>query len=235
MRSTRHTLSLLIALAVAGCATTTVSNRQTYEGPKLARPQRILVYDFAATGADIPSWASGATLYDGQEPEQTAEQIAAGRQLGDTVAKRLVSEIQSMGLNAEQASVDTPMRQGDAAIVGYFESVDEGSRLKRVALGFGAGAASMKTLVEGYQMTESGPHLLGSGEVESGGGAKGPGMIIPVAVTIATANPIGLAVGGAVKVGTELSGYDTIEGSAKRTADEVAAQLRTAFQRQGWI
>lgn len=225
---------LFAAFAFAACASTTVTNRQQYEGPKLPRPDRILIYDFAATGADIPSWAVGASRYSGQEPRQTAEQLAAGRQLGDLVAKELVSEVVAMGLPAQEASPQTSMRAGDFAIVGYFESVDTGSAVERVALGFGAGAASMKTRVEGYQMTAQGERLLGSGDVDSGGG-KGPGLVVPLAVTLATANPIGLVVGGAVKVGTEASGYSTIEGAGKRTAKEIAEQLRVAFQKQGWI
>jgi hypothetical protein len=60
-------------------------------------------------------------------------------------------------------------------------------------------------------------------------------MVLPLAVVAATANPIGLAVGAAAKATGELSGSDTIEGAAKRTADEIAAQLGTASQEQGWI
>src|SRR5215468_11978503 len=40
-------------LLMSGCAKTTVSDRQSYEGPRLARPARILVYDFAASQADL--------------------------------------------------------------------------------------------------------------------------------------------------------------------------------------
>src|SRR5262249_19089273 len=46
--------SLLALLALAGCATTTVTEREPYQGRRLARPDRILVYDFAATTADLP-------------------------------------------------------------------------------------------------------------------------------------------------------------------------------------
>jgi hypothetical protein len=56
-----------------------------------------------------------------------------------------------------------------------------------------------------------------------------------VAVLAATANPIGLVVGGAIKATGEATGAATIEGSAKRTADAIAEQLREAAQRQGWI
>jgi len=60
-------------------------------------------------------------------------------------------------------------------------------------------------------------------------------MLVPIAVVAATANPIGLIVGGAVKLYGAKSGSDTIEGSAKRTADAIAKELREAFEKQGWI
>ena len=60
-------------------------------------------------------------------------------------------------------------------------------------------------------------------------------MVVPVIVTAATANPIGLIVGGAVKAGIELSGTQGIEASGKRTADEIADRLELRFKEQGWI
>jgi hypothetical protein len=83
-------------------------------------------------------------------------------------------------------------------------------------------------------MTEDGMVRLGAGNVSSGGG-KGPGLVVPAIVTVATANPIGLAVGGAIKAEGELSGRTTDKGSAKRVADEIAKVLKARFQDQGWI
>jgi hypothetical protein len=54
-------------------------------------------------------------------------------------------------------------------------------------------------------------------------------------VAVASGNPIGLIVSSAVKVGGEVSGMSTIEGSAKRTAKEIADQMKTGAQRQGWV
>jgi hypothetical protein len=101
-----------------------------------------------------------------------------------------------------------------------------------VLVGFGSGAAEMRAAVEGYQATAAGLRLLGSGEVSSEGGGL-PGVAVPLAVLAATANPIGLVVGGAAKLYGEGSGSDTIEGAAKRTADEIAAQLRTQPKSRG--
>jgi hypothetical protein len=83
-------------------------------------------------------------------------------------------------------------------------------------------------------MTAQGLRKLGGGELNSGGN-KTPGMLAPLAVAAATANPIGLIVVGGMKAYGEESGSSTIEGRAKATADEIAAQLKMAAQKQGWI
>jgi len=60
-------------------------------------------------------------------------------------------------------------------------------------------------------------------------------VAVPAAVALASGNPIGLVVGGVAKVGGDVTGHSMIEGSAKRTAKEIAHQLRVACQRQGWV
>lgn len=227
----------LVALAfAAACASTKVTERQSemQPGERLARPQHIVVYDFSASPQDVAPDSSIAAQVASQPPP-TEKELEVGRKLGASVAKNLVSEIQKMGLPAVRAADLPSPVPGDIVIRGYFVSVDTGSAVERIALGFGAGAAELSTVVEGYQMTNMGLRKLGQGEVKSGGGAKGPGMIVPLAVTVITANPIGLAVGGAVKATTELTGEDTIEGSGRRTAELIAKELKIRFQEQGWI
>jgi hypothetical protein len=213
-----------------------VTNQPTRYIPSevCARPDRIIVYDFAATPADVPAGSAIASGYSEPSTPQTAEQIEAGRKLGAEVAKDLVAEIQNMGLPAAQAAGQPPPRVGDLVIMGYFVSVQEGSAAERVLIGFGSGAANLKTVVEGYLMTAQGLRRLGGGELDSGGG-KTPGVAVPLVVAAATANPIGLIVGGAAKVYGEASGSATIEGAGKRTAEEIADKLRVAFEKQGWI
>jgi Domain of unknown function (DUF4410) len=226
--------ALLVAITALGCSSTRITNREPYQGRRLPRPDRILVYDFAATAADLPAFSVAKDRFAGPAPKRTAEELATGRELGSLVGERLVGEIREMGLPAVPATLRTSPNEGDIALVGYFESIDEGSRLKRVVIGFGSGTAEMTTHVEGYRMTDSGMHPLGSAELESGGN-KMPGVVIPIIVTIATANPIGLIVQSAAKAQGEISGRTTIEGTAKRTADTIAEELRKAFERQRWI
>jgi hypothetical protein len=225
---------VLVLLAVAGCASTTVTERQTYQGEKVARPGRIIVHDFAATPADIPAWSAAAGGYAPPSTPQTPEAVETGRRLGAQVAQELVTEIQAMGLPAVRAAGQPAPQVGDLVIIGHFTSIEKGSAAKRVVIGFGSGGAELQTRVEGYLMTEQGLRRVGAGIVDAGGG-KTPGVAVPAIVTVATANPIGLIVGGAANVGGEMTGKSTIEGTAKRTAKQIPDDLRVAFQKQGWI
>jgi len=232
---TRIALIVLALVVAVGCASTEVTKRESKIGKaKIPRPARIFVYPFAATPADIPSWSVAAERYAQPSQPPNPEELEAGRMIGDLVAKELVTEIQEMGLVALKGSQQSLPRPNDLLITGYFEAVDKGSTVKRLALGFGSGATELTTAVEGYQMTKEGPRLLGGGELQSAGG-KTPGLVVPLAVLAATSNPIGLIVMGGAKVAMEVSGKSKIEGAAKRTAEAIADQLRVKYKEQGWI
>jgi hypothetical protein len=228
-------LGLFAITLSAGCSSTKITETHPMYGKeKLPKPERIYVYPFAATHKDLPSWSAAAKLHVPPAEPQSPEHIEVGRKLGVTVAEELVSEIQQMGLSSLVADKQTMPRVNDLVIVGYFGTFEEGSALKRMALGFGSGAAEISTAAEGYQWTANGPRQLGAGKLESGGG-KMPGVALPIVVLAATANPVGLIVGGAAKVAGEVTGKDKIEGAGKRTAEAIAEHLEGKFKEQGWI
>jgi len=233
MKFLQHTVWLVVLIVLAGCASTEVTDAQRYEGPKLAKPGRIMVDDFAVTADEVRSDSALASRSDGATP-QSEEEIEAGRKLAEEVAKRLVEDLQGMGLPAVRAAGQPAPQVDDIVIKGSFVTVDEGSAGKRILLGFGSGSADLQTVVEGYQMTPDGLRKLAGGEVTSEGN-KTPGMVVPLAVAAATTNPIGLIVVGGLKLTQEATGSATIEGRAKATADEIAARIKTGAERQGWI
>jgi hypothetical protein len=192
------------------------------------------VYDFAATSSEVPADSALAGQHSEHNTPQTAEQIATGRQVGAEIATQLVEEIRGMGLPAKGASSRTTPEINDLVIRGYLLSIDEGDATKRVAVGFGSGASELTVAAEGFQMTAQGLRKLGSGTVHSGG-SKTPGGAVGIAALIATGNPVGLIVGGGMKVYGEKSGSSKIEGRAKAVAKEIADTIRPRFQQQGWI
>jgi hypothetical protein len=213
----------LFAMALAaGCASTTVTNREELVTERLPRPEHIWVYDFAATAADVPADSALAGPYAANATSQTAAQIATGRQLGAQIAVQLVEQIRSMGLPAARAGAGMTPRINDIVIQGALLSINEGNTAERVAIGFGSGASELRTAVEGYQMTARGMRKLGSGTVEAGG-SKAPGGAVGVAGLLATGNPAGLIVSTGMKVYGEESGSSGVEGRAEQTAKEIAA------------
>ncbi len=235
MKPYSRIVTCLFALVViAGCASTKVSNRKILVDEKLPRPRHIWVYNFAATPAEVPADSALTGQHSEHPTPQTAEQIETGLQLGAQIAVQLVDEIRAMGLPAVRASSKTMPEVNDLVIRGYLLAVDEGSATKRVAIGFGSGGSALTVAAEGFQMTAQGLRRLGSGTVQSGGG-KAPGTALGVAALIATANPVGLIVGGGMKVYGEYSGSAKIEGRAKEIAKEITKVIRPRYEKQGWI
>jgi hypothetical protein len=221
----------LVAVVASGCSTTNITpDGSADRAGRVARPGRIIVYPFAATTADLGPGNSGGDVDASASPDQ----IRMGRELGAKIAERLVEDINDLKIPAVVGTSGTQARIGDVIIRGHFESIDKGNAAERVAIGFGSGKAELRTVVEAYQMTSSGLSRVGGGTVDSGG-SKGPGLFVPVLVTAATANPIGLIVGGAAKIEGEASGRTTIDGAARRTADEISERIEKRFEDEGWL
>src|SRR3954469_5796328 len=162
-------------LLLAGCASTSVTSRQAYQGERLPRPGQIVVYDFAATPADLPpglpseAAALGATSAAITNPP-TPEEFATVRKLGSLVAKELANDLRAMGLPAVQgtaaATPPASLSPDDIALAGYFATVAAGSEAERLMVGFGSGAPELNIAVEGVQMTPQGTlRRLGGGTV----------------------------------------------------------------------
>jgi hypothetical protein len=242
---------LAFACVTISCAKATVTARQTYaENEQLPKPDRIIVYDFAATPEEVPADDPLIGLYDKPTRPQTADEVILGRKLGAEIAGELVKEILNLGMPAERSSTGLTPGIGDLLIKGVFVSFDEGSRLKRILIGFGSGAGELKTLVEIYQITTEGPRPLVSEEIKATGG-KMSGMFFAVPAAV-LAGPAGLSVAavaapgpaaavgqatatsGSTNVASEL-GPESIGAAAKKTAKEISNALTQIFARHGWI
>ena len=238
MKSYASAIAFLFVVAmIASCATTKVTEQTPLTAPGLARPNQIWVYDFVAASTDMPADSSLAGQVGAPSTPPAPEEIETGREFGALIAQRLVEDIQAMGMPAIEAGAGSSPQVGDGVIRGYIVSTEgggAGGMVKRFVIGFGAGTAEMDTVVEGYVMTPQGLRKLGSGTLTSSGN-KTPGLVVPAAVAIATANPVGLIVVGGAKVVGAATGRSGLEGRAKATADEIAAQLKTRFQDRGWI
>jgi Domain of unknown function (DUF4410) len=230
----RMAIGFITLAVLAGCASTKVTQQTPMVSPGLQRPKQIYVYDFIADPAQIPPDSSISAGVSAPSTPPTAEELKTGRKLGNRIAHDLAADIRAMGLSAIHAGPGSVPQVGDGVLRGYLISVQGGSAAKRFVIGFGSGSSQMDALVEGYAVTPQGWRKLGSGSLSSSGN-KMPGMVVPAAVAIATGNPLGLIVMSGVKVYSEASGKNTLEGRAKATADKIAEQLKIRFRERGWI
>jgi hypothetical protein len=107
---------LLAVVVAAGCASTEVTERQRYEGAKLARPDRIIIiHDFTGNPADVPPGSPFAAELAGTVTP-TPEQREVGRKLGAQIATQLVADPQGMGLPAVAAAHQPVPRVDDIVL-----------------------------------------------------------------------------------------------------------------------
>ena len=238
MKSYANAIGFLFGMAMlAGCASTQVNQQTPTTAPGLARPNQIWVYDFVAAASDMPADSSLAGQVGAPSTPPTPEEIETGRQYGAIIAQELVKDIQNMGMPAIEAGPGSSPQIGDGVIRGYIVSTEgggAGNMVKRMVIGFGSGTAEMDTVVEGYVMTPQGLRRLGSGTLTSWGN-KTPGLVVPAAVAIASANPVGLIVVGGLKSMAPLAVGVGWKAARRLPPTEIAAQLRIRFQDRGWI
>ena len=166
-----------------------------------------------------------------REKPLTEEQIAVGRKLGAAIAEQIVEALHELGLPAERATgTGVAPRMGDVLVRGEFVDIEEGSRAKRMLIGFGAGASKLTTHFFTYVVTERGPEPVGQAEIESKGG-KMPGMVLSMGVGGLVQ---GAAVGGAAATGKEF-GPESMGAAAKRTAEKFMELVKPGLVRRGWI
>lgn len=234
-RVTKQGALLCGLLILAGCASSGVQKLEAKAADEqLAKPRRIVVKDFTAAPQNLPAESEIAKYFDARTEPVTEAEIELGKALGARVAVNLVDDLTDLGITAARAQAAGPPAESDVVVEGFFVTVNEGDQLERMLVGFGMGAAELKTLVEVYQMTGGQLKNLGFAEIEAKGG-KMPGMLVPVGAGAATGNLArSLVIGGGVAAIKEV-GPETIEAAAERTAAEISELIRQGYEKKGWL
>jgi hypothetical protein len=223
-------------LLTIGCAQTNVETVKEYSGQEqLPRPTRVLVKDFAVSPEDVSlNSGPGARLANViKGTPKNEEQIKVGRAAAKALSDALVKEISALGLSAERAPSAAAGGERILIVDGQFVSIDEGNRARRMVIGFGAGATSVKTHVQVTFGTPTGALVVEQFETKAESSKK-PGMGPMVGVgAAATSAASAAAVSGAVGTASEFN--QDVEGDAARTAKQIAKSLSKFFYAQGWI
>ena len=234
---TRRMVILGLAVAsIAACARTSVDNVSS-RAIGLPKPQLIVVHDFGVSAGDVAldSGVGARLKLMMRETPAAEEELKIGREVARIVTENLVKEISKLGLSAAPAATagSGPVSGPTLSIEGHFVSVDEGNRLRRMVVGFGAGASEVRTLVQVYETTPEGRRLVEDFYTTVKSSIK-PGMGPMAGVGAAAGRAATSAmVSGGVGIATERS--QGVDGDAKHTAEEIAKTLKKFFVEQGWI
>lgn len=223
---------LVLVTFTTACAGARVENVQRFDVDRpLAKPPLLVLYDFAVSEHDVVVDAFGPSGVSG--PGETSERNAKAKAMAAAFAQLAVDKLGERGIAAARAS-ETPVPPVNALVVkGQFLSISEGDQMKRVLIGFGAGATEIRVRVQTYQWTGEGLHQISQGE-SLAHGSKKPGMALPV---------IGGAIWGSVLLSAAISGglavtsetFGGLDADMKRLVDLLVGRAETFYQQQGWL
>jgi hypothetical protein len=224
-------ISSLAAIGM-GCASAGVTPvAGSADQSMLPRPGVVLVYDFAVGANDVMVDSLGAEFMS--EGEKLTEEEQTARATANAFSVTLVEQLRKEGINAQRANDGDVPPLHAIVLKGQFVTIDEGSRFKRMVIGFGAGSSELRARVQAYQATERGLRRIAAAEAEATG-SKMPGMAIPVAGGAAMGSAATSAViSGGMNIAKETSG--AMNPDAKRMAKEIAERAKAFYVRQGWL
>src|SRR5262245_29649116 len=225
----------LAVATIAACARTSVENVSS-RAIGLPKPQLIVVHDFGVSAGDVAldSGVGARLKLMMRETPAAEEELKIGREVARIVTENLVKEISKLGLPAVPATAGSgPVSGPTLSIEGHFVSVDEGNRLRRMVVGFGAGASEVRTLVQVYETTSEGRRLVEDFYTTVKSSLK-PGMGPMAGVGAAAGRAASsAALSGGIGIATERS--QGVDGDAKHTAEQITLTLKKFFVEQGWI
>ena len=207
-------VGLVGIFGLASCASVSVEKGTEQATPRM--PQKVYVALFDASHAPFK------VDREGQELVRFKQNLQVMLQAGMTtdLSRRLI--------HAVPANKDTGFRPENAWLIrGEFTKVNQGSRLLRGAIGFGAGGTKLETKVYVYNLNQSDTVPFLTFATTGGSGAE-PGAITAIATDPLTI-VIEAAAGGAGGIAHGLT-----EDSA-RTSREITAELSDYMYRSGWI
>ena len=159
--------------------------------------------DKGVGGQVRPGLIERPSKHEQRDPE------AQARKLVDTMSKSLVDDLHKAGYKAQRLGPDDPTPKEGALLTGVFTEVDEGNRMHRALIGFGAGSAKMDLYVTMSDLSSPQKPLYNLAQEDTSG--KKPGAAI-------TLNPYVAAAKFAME-------KNAPEKTVKKTASEISEEV----------
>jgi hypothetical protein len=248
-RYRRNSILVALSLALAGCATVSVTPEPIRPpDPAVASnaieaeptfPMQIAVRDFTFAASSVTENRSpvnrGIDLFRSSSAD--ARRVEIGGDAASVLSAQTAKKLDKLGLAARRIASDNDMSlAGNFLLVtGRMIHVDEGNRFTRVAFGFGAGESRLDTEVHVFRVVngEEAEVLVFATHADSG---AMPGLLASMGVGELALGPITLitAVEDAASSGQKIYSSQ-MEYLAGETSDQVARYLSQYSAQEGWI
>jgi len=217
--------SFVFAFVVAGCARAVVEPRNV-EATREPRPTKILVYDFAVTPAEVSSH-EGIAIGTSSDRNN----VELGHDVASALSNQLADELREQGFVVERRHRGSHVGAHELAIEGEFLDVAEGDQVKRLVIGFGAGAAKVDTAVHVYY----GGRRIADFRTHADSG-KMPGAAATLDAGVAAEGAVtGTMVATNAATGSYKEYHSQVERMSAKSAEQAGRYLSELFGRQGWI
>ena len=229
-------IGALIAITMAGCAGASTTQQSQSAPVNSTRPTQIVVYPFAVTANEVTLNQSilQRAYRNVSGEDQSAQQTKLAHDTAQNVCEQVAGTLSKKGYTAscEQRGT-TPSADNVAIVDGQFTDINEGNRLRRLVVGFGAGASILDTRVQVFQRSGGTSNQMMDFTTHADSGRM-PGA--------AVTGPAGAAAGGgaAAVVGANaaMGGAKSYTSATAYLADKTAAQIVDSitqyYAQQGW-
>jgi hypothetical protein len=177
---------LLLGVVAAGCASARVSATHQIGTPSAAQPAIAYVADFELDARTVrpergilrlppplPTFEGPLPKFPGtaKDPAARADEVVS------LMSRSIVKELEAAGMQARRLGKGESVPTAGWLVRGVFTSVQEGNRLQRAIIGFGAGHTDLQVIVAIDDLAGGRPKPLYAVETKADSG-KLPGAII---------------------------------------------------------
>lgn len=218
----------LCTAEVPGTGRAQIKSIRTYSGASsLAKPESIVVYDFATTADEVKlnsAMLSRIRTRVSESGENDRKTIA--KKIAADFSESLIKDFEKTGIPVTRGIPGEPPPNNSVAVQGHFLTIDEGNRTRRMVVGLGIGASKVVAHVECYLGQRDKVVMLTEFTAQSES-ARRPGA----------AETMGA--GAAPELVAATSGISELKQGAEsdtgRLAKATAKQIEKTFSTQGWI
>jgi hypothetical protein len=230
-----HLVICLTALAVAGCASTSVQVAQTSVGGAPPRPKTVLVSDFVLSSDVVVIDRDLVARLEsklGNLPNDAAKAITAKRVNDEVVATIIVILHYEAGLNAQPGSdMETTPKDSTLVVTGQLHAADQGNRTQRNLVAFGSGGGVVADMTVSQVSEGTKKQLLAFTAQTQSGRQSGASITGPAAA----ARKAEITAVLTSKSSPEVNLSPNLEAQARGLGRAVADKIVAYAVQQGWV